>query len=573
DRPELGPLILNETLELVLEYAAGEETTDEVDSNTRIISRQNSGQRRRSLRDPLSSSEKESAERKKRAEEIGKAFNLLLNSLDPGFLWGYLGDRFQQLASETDNGTPIKIGQFAKTIEFCLKTVTLDAHGDVRVIHLPRLLLAILRSSCGKVDKFAQTDLAELLAVCQLLLEQIQQSAVAVEGAVGVALGGSAQDEGATSVSREQLSGSDDQKLIEACLNQYQTLVAQICLWYCTDRAESKTIVLCRMGELFKEFADFPLYCFSLDDGVPNSSSPLTGKAPPPPDWLAGLKRVTLDKSEVMSADCSSDFTARSMTLDVLVYICALSASVVEQHAAIKGRKMLSADTESAYGSDNGSIGATSVLLKPMIAERDLLRLEREGVFQKSAAMLWLKLDEEYSACHQTAARLLCLLHSKRPNEASSECEDLIVADLTNQNRDVSCVAANKFRTLWALSRSINDGGELQAGLPMKPFNRAVMVLLGVLTDQPKANPKIELKTVAYAWFLDCIKHADLQKILQVLSTLLLHQSTARVSVQYVTVSSQVDRSTLPSLPFGVRAVSMTTTGGRQSLHHVTQVW
>src|SRR4051794_10169414 len=52
---------------------------------------------------------------------------------------------------------------------------------------------------------------------------------------------------------------------------------------------------------------------------------------------------------------------------------------------------------------------------------------------------------------------------------------------------------------------------------------------------------------------------------------MLLHQSTARVSIQYVTMATQVDRSALPSLPLGVRAVSMTTAGGRQSLHHVTQ--
>lgn len=59
-----------------------------------------------------------------------------------------------------------------------------------------------------------------------------------------------------------------DQRLIESCLNQYQTLVAHICLWYCVDRCESKTVVLCRMGELFKKFTDCPLFCFSLDEGI-----------------------------------------------------------------------------------------------------------------------------------------------------------------------------------------------------------------------------------------------------------------------------------------------------------------
>jgi hypothetical protein len=57
---------------------------------------------------------KESAEQRKRTEEIAKTFNLLLNSLDPGFLWGYLGEKFQALTNAADQGAPIEIGLFAK---------------------------------------------------------------------------------------------------------------------------------------------------------------------------------------------------------------------------------------------------------------------------------------------------------------------------------------------------------------------------------------------------------------------------------------------------------------------------
>lgn len=74
---------------------------------------------------------------------------------------------------------------------------------DIRVIHLPKLLLTILRSACGKVDKLAQSDLVSVLAVCQSLLKQIKEDELAVEGAVGRK---GEDDDGATSASREQLT-------------------------------------------------------------------------------------------------------------------------------------------------------------------------------------------------------------------------------------------------------------------------------------------------------------------------------------------------------------------------------
>lgn len=75
--------------------------------------------------------------------------------------------------------------------------------------------------------------------------------------------------------------------------------------------------------------------------------------------------------------------------------------------------------------------------------------------------------------------------------------------------------AAKKFRVLWALNRNLDE--EIYAGLAQKPFNRVVMVMLGFLTDDLLTSDSAELRAIAYVWFVECAKHNDLYKILQVL--------------------------------------------------------
>ncbi|ETN85576.1 hypothetical protein NECAME_01468 [Necator americanus] len=77
----------------------------------------------------------------------------------------------------------------------------------------------------------------------------------------------------------------------------------------------------------------------------------------------------------------------------------------------------------------------------------------------------------------------------------------------------VSTEAAQTFHRVWMLTRNNDD----QPPLSTKPFNRAVMLLLGVLADESVTRARTELKSAAAAWFTDCAKHNDLPRIVQVL--------------------------------------------------------
>lgn len=43
------------------------------------------------------------------------------------------------------------------------------------------------------------------------------------------------------------------------------------------------------------------------------------------------------------------------------------------------------------------------------------------------------------------------------------------------------------------------------------------MVLLGFIANDLVGTERIELRAIAYAWFIDCSRHNDLSKILQVI--------------------------------------------------------
>lgn len=83
----------------------------------------------------------------------------------------------------------------------------------------------------------------------------------------------------------------------------------------------------------------------------------------------------------------------------------------------------------------------------------------------------------------------------------------------------LSADASRTFHRMWILLRSAEDQF---SGISVKPFNRTVMLLLGVLADESVSRTKSELKSLVAGWFIDCAKHNDLPRIVQVYFAVLL---------------------------------------------------
>uniref|UniRef100_A0A915Q5B7 Dopey N-terminal domain-containing protein n=1 Tax=Setaria digitata TaxID=48799 RepID=A0A915Q5B7_9BILA len=580
DRPELGSLILEETLLILLEAASKNDThlelvlveeeeklsrTKRLSTSMEMSSEQNrrfstasksSINSRQSRLSILSISEENSAEQMKRLAEFGKTINLLMNSLDIGFIWNFLDRKLrfliQQKQKEQQNGavdphlltnevkmlkeeeeqrTAQELENFPQVlvILFCLNTIEMDSHGDIRERYLPQLLSSILTTVAEKnVASIDSQLLVRLLIVAKAILNEVNQSAVVMEAGVTSRRYGEVYE----IVHCEELDSEKpsieegaikEQWRVENCLISCQRLLAQICDWYCKERSAERVRAFHAISSLTREFADFPLYDL-------------------------GVQEITV--SHHASEIWMTDLYARANALDLVTYVYVRSISVAEQHDAVLRRNK------------NYSKGRTTILLKPLISQADLKRLDDDNIFKKAAKILWSYLDKNDKAhYHSTIARLLNLFHSRKPSEPSSDVEDLI---------ELSCSAAKKFRTLWMLNRP-SAAEELYLGLPSKPFNRVMMLLLGFLSDDTIGYDRAELKNISACWFSDCAQHSDLPYILQMWATMLLNPSTSRASIQYLNMHSRMNKEKFPTMPSGICAITLLTDGGHQSLHHLCE--
>ncbi|EPB67077.1 Dopey protein [Ancylostoma ceylanicum] len=388
-----------------------------------------------------SAAEKEK-DRDRRLDEITKTFNLLLNSLEPGFLFDFLGSWFTRLIS-VDDPCSESIAQFAKVVTFCLETCNLDGDRALRSQFLPKLLSLILNGLHNDKNLMVieSTALLQVIDVCSRLLEEISQS-------------GAVEDHRGSS----ELPGwlQDVLKVVDA---------------------ES---------------------------------------------WIQRLSH----SSHMMDA---SDLSARTTVFDLALSVYLKCASVLSQHEAISGRM---ADGQSSV---------------------------------RCGHAIWLGLGLSWCAYeHERLSRLMALLHSRKPNEPSSDMENIIVSALTSNDTMISTEAAQTFHRMWMLTRTGDD----QPPLCTKPFNRAVMLLLGVLADESVSRARTELKSAAAAWFIDCAKHNDLPRIVQMLATMLMNPVTARISIQYIFQEARLCRDQFSSLPNDVSVVTLVTSDGKQRLYH-----
>ncbi|KAL6730769.1 hypothetical protein Aduo_001710 [Ancylostoma duodenale] len=506
-----------------------------------------------------SAAEKEK-DRDRRLDEITKTFNLLLNSLEPGFLFDFLGSWFTRLIT-VDDPCSESIAQFAKVVAFCLETCNLDGDRALRSQFLPKLLSLILNGlhNDKKLVVIESTALLRVIDVCSRLLEEISQS-----GAVEVP-SGDMSDASSNASPRKSaninpaVAGAidDDQVLVESCVNECLLLLSSVCRIYVANRSSLRLPLLTAVCKLTSKFVDYPLYCFVLDH---RGSSELPG-------WLQDVLKVVDAESWIQRLSHSSqmmdasDLSARTTVFDLALSVYLKCASVLSQHEAISGRM---ADGQTSVV-DESEENPTTVLLKPLLFTTHINKLEKDRVFERCGHAIWLGLGLSWCAYeHERLSRLMALLHSRKPNEPSSDMENIIVSALTSNDTMISTEAAQTFHRMWMLTRTGDD----QPPLCTKPFNRAVMLLLGVLADESVSRARTELKSAAAAWFIDCAKHNDLPRIVQMLATMLMNPVTARISIQYIFQEARLCRDQFSSLPSDVSVVTLVTSDGKQRLYH-----
>lgn len=484
----------------------------------------------------------------RRVDELSKTFNMLLNSLEPGFLWTFLGDWYQRIVENDEFGR--QIHDFSQVVSICLEMSNVESEPTIRTQHLPRLLEAVLRGLSNKtlISSCDQTDLIQLYAVCQKLLEistAHPQSPIEVDEIA----------EDSLSLSQEVTAIEHERSQTDACLSQCVSALSAIFEIYTTHREASLIPLIDASTSLLNAFLEVPIYHLGFDI-VDNPDDQSHGSEVQ--SWLKNMLKVIDGPGWLreMRAGSCADVSARASLLELLCKIYVKSVSVLQQHEEAAHRPH-----------DDFYDEMTHVLLKPLLGRRDVQFIEQGRVFGTCGEAVWLGIASRKFCCEQQRlARLLVELHSRKPQEASSDVESIVVQALTSNDDLVCTEAARTFHRVWVLTRNLEEGGAIYR----KPFNRAVMILLGVLADESVSKTRTELKAAASAWFQDCSKHHDLPKIVQMLSTMLMNPVTARISIQYIRQDTKMTSEDCSAIPADVSAVTLMTIDGKQRLYHVT---
>uniref|UniRef100_A0A158P6E2 Dopey_N domain-containing protein n=1 Tax=Angiostrongylus cantonensis TaxID=6313 RepID=A0A158P6E2_ANGCA len=510
---------------------------------------------------------------KRRLDEISKTFNLLLNSLEQGFLFEFLGSWFTKLLDTVEPNSN-DISQFSKD-----SPRKQARHALVSGVIDEGLIISSTLWNIHFLFPSSFLRSTETFRIVLLL----------------------------------------DQVLMESCLMECLTLLSSVSSIYCTTRSSVHLPLFTAVCSLTSQFVDYPLYCVTIE----HQSSPQL------PNWLYEILKVhyvqipkfdvymySLMIFHVIDADTwvqlmsstssgvdASDLSARITAFDLLLSIYLKCSSVLSQHDAISGR--LAEGHESYILSNvppcrNDEVLLTTVLLKPLLFTAQLNQLEKERVFEvhllfisvikrRCGQAIWLAVGSLRCAEeHEKLSRLMALLHSRKSNEPSSDMENIVVSALTSADtvcvyvenkaysyreeliakitRPSTCIhiltistqAAQTFHRMWMLTRA------------------AVMLLLGVLADESVSRDRTELKSAAAAWFIDCAKHNDLPRIVQVgdacddanepCNSSDLDPVCLAGGEEFF--SLRLSKDQFSSMPPDVAVVTLVTHDGKQRLYH-----
>ncbi|KAK0423668.1 hypothetical protein QR680_008265 [Steinernema hermaphroditum] len=601
DRGQLGHLILEGCLAMFLEFACKHDAECSAEINSAPLNK--------SLGEFRKATNEKNDDRTRRVTEIAKNFNVLLNNLEANYLWQFLSRLFENLLVFADGEPGDELEQtieekqkrehreskrqehlklFPSMVSMCIKIVHLDSHGDIRGRYLAELLYTVLSNMClHGCDKFGQENLVELIAVCQMLLSEISQRSIEFGSPTRSPARDEARNLHPYSQSSRFLSVSDsnmsDQEKIEKCLETCKKLMTVVCDYYTEKRDVRRVDVLQATTALLRDFSEFSIFWFGNEKeaeetepknfwqqffGAPRQRSTIPQDivgSEVEPAWLRALINVIDLSSWMTDSDKTDDFEVRAMVLDLIVYICVRSQAVIETHEAVVGRS-----GSYLYGPEKTT---TTILLRPFVTQVALQNLDSSEFFQDACQRLWdCLLTPQMDPSHlQSACRLLLLLHSRKPTENSSKCEDIIIGELTHKDVGIHCRAAQKFSAFWSLNRQLLSSSEIELfpGLNAKPMNKVLIILLSVIAEGGINPVHLELGNVAKSWLVECAKHNDLPRILEMLCLHLWSPSTSRVSIQYVQIQSRCNHNDLSAMPSGLNDVCLKTANSRKTLHHM----
>ncbi|XP_071819814.1 protein DOP1A-like isoform X3 [Apostichopus japonicus] len=262
---------------------------------------------------------------------------------------------------------------------------------------------------------------------------------------------------------------------------------------------------------LLVEFACFPMYCNESISAALLRPPKNKGNLLAIPEWLQVLLTVSC---------FVKNFTFQTTAANTILELIAMTKSVV---SSSKNNQLVLPNPPNSPKSTSGKI---SVVLIPAISSMHLESLNNGSTFfQRVAVYLWDCLGQATPQYHTKSADLLHQLHNLTPDVFI--CENVIGNSLIYQEKGASLSAHIKFSLLWHLIRP-----QILMSSPasrVRTFDRSLLVMLDSLDHADSMA-----RCVTQTWLMHAIDRGDIARLLEPILLVLLHPTTARVSVQYL---------------------------------------
>ncbi|CAF3570172.1 unnamed protein product [Adineta steineri] len=498
------------------------------------------------------------AQRENNYSQTLKTFNLLLDTLEPYFIWDLLMKTFEMILYQQQDEKLITAGctieQICGIIDMLLDIFLSELTTDTQVENLSEMLYRLINIMNNSMEKLTSNQ----IGLCIVLLTKIFKNITPVDKKHHLSIFRPSMDnshkisDNDIEDENEQIIDIDNEystdiynrllrtdsigklqdpnvRIEQENLNDIERLLRQMQISI-NDKFQSiysiiQTKTNDNLSIIFNRYQQLNEFHLKLTDKV-NQYQTIFEDCCKLFIELYCFPRQFSNHDQSILSKGQTDFD--DWFMDLFIISLCKSDNFSIQTVAISVLIELFGYTLSSY-SLNLEISNNFSLMPFLTQEQILLFINETDFFQYIIAYVWECLGDKYDREYIfRSSHILCILHSMLPNNL---CEDLIYNQLllTNMKQSENEIEIfetyKRFFRLWNATRHISN--KINESLT-KSFQHCLVFVLNTL----KNSNNYCLKSLVQQWTYDCFIHGDMCQIFDILIIMLLHIDTTRINIQ-----------------------------------------
>ena len=477
-------------------------------------------------------------------EELIKYANLLFNSFEPFFMWDYLSrtlERCNEQPRESSNEDHCLVAvrhpthkEIFQLINYLLDIVLLETATETQSEHWPNLLKQVILEMINNVSLMDMDTLLIGIHLMSKLLSRL--SPIFIGGGEGshettASQQQASQKSPSMSPSHQQIELLNKASAIEEesnnaileCIRLSKNLFSV----FVDSRVMKKNHAFLSIFHHYRdERGKFELIQVSDETKKTNNSSDDDKVAKSFQIFCRFI--VQLSCFPVVSPEPNQD-TSESILdewLQVLIMCCCNGQSFDIQGSALSCFLDLINVTytvEISHNSNTDSKGS----IAPLISLNSMSWLEKSNLYRVIASCLWNRISPKNCQYHQATVELFLRLHNC--TATSNVAEDVISNALKEFKLCTKELSHWRFSVLWHLSRDFYKDDNNKSNRGTRTIDKCMLLMIDSLESE-----HVKIRECIQGWLKHSIHFGDVGRILETLLLILLHPSSARLSIHYV---------------------------------------